>query len=126
MIKYNIWSLAGLILSTLAGIIFWLYLLSEMFTNVTGAPIIFVGLLILIAVVIGAAWISPGVAPLLLLFAGVMLSTYSATTSGRYDLFASLTLGLPFLFAASLILVGNKKLPKRTTKTPSLPDRNLP
>ena len=125
MLKYNPWSLVGLIISTVSGIFFWIYLLSEMFTNVTGAPIIFVILLVLIAVVILVSWINPPVAPLLLSFVGVMLSTYSATTSGRYDFLPSLSLGLPFLIAALLVAVGNKLLPQKTTP-PSSSGRDLP
>lgn len=125
MPKYNSWSLVGLIISTVSGIFFWAYLLSEMFTNVTGAPIIFVILLVLIAVVILASWINPQAAPLLLLFVGVMLSTYSATTSGRYDFLASLSLGLPFIIAALLIAVANKSL-RQAMKTPPSADRDLP
>lgn len=110
MKKYHPLSFTGLIIGTLAGIFFWAFLISEMINNIIGTPIVFVGLLILVMVAVIAGWAKPLVAPLLMLCAGVMLATYSATTSGRYDLFVSLSLGVPLIVAAVFVAIGNKLL----------------
>lgn len=107
MRKYHPLSLVGLILGSGAGILLWAYLLNEGLTSATGEPLIFVGLLIIVAIAIIVSWAKPAVGPLLFVFAGVMLSTYSASTANRYQLLSSLILGVPFIITALLIYSGN-------------------
>ncbi|MFC1721608.1 hypothetical protein ACFL0Z_01700 [Patescibacteria group bacterium] len=112
MKKYHLLSIVGLILASLTAGLLWLYLINEGLTKATGEPLIFIGLLLIVAIVVIVGWVKPSAGPLLFLFAGVMLSTYSAATAERYQLLSSLILGIPFLISTLLLFSGNALLDK--------------
>ncbi|GEM_PF-1953276 len=106
--RYHWISIIGLLLATAAGVFFWWFLITEGLISSGGAPIIFILLLVIIGVSVVVGWAAPDAGILLLIFAGAMLSTYSATTSGRYDLIPGLLMGTPFIVAAILLAIGER------------------
>jgi len=113
-VKYHWLSIIGLTLASVSGLLLSWLLVTELLFSAVGAPIIFIALLMVMLIAIIVGWAKPESGVLLLLFAGVMISTYSATTAGRYSLFQGLLLGVPLAVSAILLAIGCKiKRPQR-------------
>lgn len=119
MSKYNAWIIIGMSLATAAMIFYWIFSIDAAMTSVTGVPVIFMGLLLLTVIVTVTGWVNPSVASLLLLFTGVMLSTYNGVNASREDFVPSLLIGTPFVLSALLVFIGEK------IKSASIPDAEL-